>query len=60
MEVAQLFTQVMSLYDPVEVQPGGRTVVFRLFSIMMVGWCGSSITVLFGSSEPSLLTKEHA
>ena len=37
-EVTKLFTQVMSLYDPVEVQPEGRTVVFVYVFIMMIGW----------------------
>ena len=59
-EVTKLFTQVVSLYGPVEVQLEGRTVVFRLFSIMMVGWCGSSITVLLLAQVSLACSREHA
>ena len=34
----KLYAQVMSLYDPMEVQPEGRTVVFVYVFIMMIGW----------------------
>ena len=34
----KLYARVMSLYEPMEVQPEGATVMFVYVFIMMIGW----------------------